>query len=159
MTSRRTSPTNDARLTLGELRKRCEAQALPLTGPRLAVLETLVGLQGTHPTADEVYACARDRGFHIGRATVYRALEAFVARHVLTKAAHAGTAMRYDGTLARHHHLVCLRCNGILDVADERLDAIPLPDTSKLGFAISDLQIQVRGICRACQEREQADQP
>ena len=156
MTSSRT-PATGRKPTLAALKRRCASQSLPLTGPRLVVLETMVALEGTHPTADEVHRGAHDRGSDVGRATVYRTLETLVELGVLTKAAHTGTAVRYDATVAQHHHLVCLRCDRIIDIADERLDAVPVPDTSKLGFAVSDLQVQLRGRCRSCQELEEED--
>ena len=157
MTPRRSSTAAESKLTLAEMRQRCEARSFPLTGPRLAVLATVVELQGTHPTADEIHLAARKRGSNVGRATVYRTLEIFVKLGVLTKAAHTGTAIRYDATVARHHHLVCLHCDGILDITDEHLDAVAVPDTSRLGFAVSDVQVQLRGLCRACQKLEKED--
>ena len=140
------------------MQQRCARLSFPLTAPRLAVLETVVALQGTHPTADEIHLAARAHGADVGRATVYRTLETFVGLGVLTKASHTGTAVRYDAIVARHHHLVCLRCDGILDIADARLDAVPVPDTSQLGFAVTDVQVQLRGLCRSCQQLEKEDQ-
>lgn len=144
--------------SLAELERRCDSQSVPLTGPRRTVLEVVVALSGTHPTADEVHGAARERGLDVGRATVYRALEAFVHAGILTKASHTGTAVRYDAIVAPHHHLVCLRCDGIIDIADARLDALPVPDTSGLGFEVRDVQVQLRGLCHSCQELEKEDQ-
>lgn len=144
--------------TLAELKRRCMSQSVPLTGPRRTVLEVVVALSGKHPTADEVHGTARARGLDVGRATVYRALEAFVRAGVLTKASHTGTAIRYDAIVTRHHHLVCLRCDGMIDIADARLDALPAPDTSGLGFEVQDFQVQLRGLCQTCQELEKEDQ-
>jgi len=157
MAARRAPRTVPRALTLPELERRCEARDFPLTGPRRVVLETLATLQGTHPTADEVYGAAHARGSDVGRATVYRTLETFVDLGILTKASHTGTAVRYDAILQRHHHLVCLRCDGIVDIADDQLDAVPVPDTSKLGFEVKDAQVQLRGLCRTCRELEEEE--
>jgi Fe2+ or Zn2+ uptake regulation protein len=132
----------------------CRQKGVVLTAPRSLVLEAAIGL-GTHPTADEVHAAAHREDPRIGRATVYRALEAFVAAGVFTKASHTGVAVRYDSVPARHHHLVCLRCDRIIDLTDERLDAVPVPDTSSLGFSVSDVQVQFRGLCRDCLKKEE----
>lgn len=158
MTVRRPAPAEGDEITLADMMRRCESVSLPLTGPRRAILEVMVALDGTHPTADEVHVGARERSLEIGRATVYRTLETFVELGILTKASHTGTAVRYDAITARHHHLVCLRCNGIVDIADQRLDALPVPDTSKLGFEVRDVQVQLRGLCRSCQDFEKEDQ-
>jgi Fur family ferric uptake transcriptional regulator len=49
----------------------------------------------------------------------------------------------------RHHHLVCLECDSIVDLDSPLLDQLPLPDVSS-GFKIEDYSIQFRGVCRAC---------
>jgi len=73
---------------------------------------------------------------------------------VIAKALHAGATSRFDGNRAAHHHLVCVRCDRIIDVYDKRLDALPRPDTRRLEFTITDGQVQFRGICAACRKRE-----
>lgn len=134
--------------------RRCAAAGLEPTEARRAVIEAVVSM-GTHPTADEVHAYAARRHPGLGRATVYRTLESLVRIGVFTKALHSGAAVRYDAVSERHHHLVCVRCESILDVHDAALDALPVPDTSRLGFEVSDFQVQIRGICRDCRNKEE----
>ena len=157
MSPRRSAQASGPAITLAAMRQRCAARSVSLTGPRLAVIRTVLALQGTHPTADEIHMAAKTSGVDVGRATVYRTLEAFVENGILTKASHTGTAVRYDAVVAQHHHLVCLRCDGILDITDEELDAVRVPDTSNLGFAVSDVQVQLRGHCRSCQKLKKED--
>jgi Fe2+ or Zn2+ uptake regulation protein len=87
---------------------------------------------------------------------VYRALESLARVGVITKACHPGKTVRYDSRTETHHHLVCLRCDVVIDITDERLDALPVPDTSRLGFEVSDFRVQLRGICRRCRGQEEA---
>ena len=136
--------------------RRCEAAGVPLTPPRRVVLDIVVGLE-SHPSADEVFAEATRRVPGIGRATVYRALERFVHAGVISKVAHPGPTIRYDGTIEQHHHVVCLRCNRIVDFTDPSLDTLRVPDTLRHEFTVSDVQVVLRGICKACQEA--ADEP
>ena len=42
----------------------------------------------------------------------------------------------------------------MIDFSDTRLDALPVPDTRRLGFVVSDFKVQLRGICRECREQE-----
>jgi Fe2+ or Zn2+ uptake regulation protein len=62
--------------------------------------------------------------------------------------------VRYEGRTELHHHLICLRCDQVIDISDDHLDGCPLPDTSKLGFEVKDHRVQLRGICRRCREEE-----
>ena len=134
---------------LTAMRKACETHGFELTGPRDVVLQAVVDAKG-HPTADEVHALALRLESGIGRATVYRTLDGLARIGVLTKASHTGSAVRYDAFVERHHHLVCLGCDRIVDVSDDKLDRLRVPDASSLGFVVQDVQVQLRGLCRAC---------
>ena len=139
---------------LRDLVDRCAEHGVLLSDARRAVLEAMLVLDG-HPTADQVLAAATDREPGIGRATVYRALDAFVEAGILTKALHPGAAVRYDIRPEKHHHLVCECCEAIIDITDAGLDALTVPDTSNLGFEVSSVQVQLRGTCRNCNPKEE----
>jgi Fur family peroxide stress response transcriptional regulator len=138
-----------------EFRRLCREQGQPLTEQRLTVLEVVLDLDN-HPTADQVHEAVTRRDPGVSRATVYRALESLARMGVITKACHPGKAVRYDSRTQTHHHLVCLRCDEVIDIIDDRLDALPVPDTSGFGFEVSDLRVQLRGICRRCRELEES---
>ena len=144
-------PTKETRID--EFRRLSREQGLPLTEQRLLVLEAVLDLEN-HPTADAVHEAVARRDPGVSRATVYRALESLARIGVITKACHPGKAVRYDSRTEIHHHLVCLRCDEVMDITDTRLDGLPVPDTCRLGFEISDYRVQLRGICRRCRELE-----
>jgi Fur family peroxide stress response transcriptional regulator len=138
---------------IDEFRRLCQEKGAPLTEQRRLVLETVLDLDN-HPTADQVHEAVARRDPRVSRATVYRALESLTRTGVVAKASHPGRAVRYDRHVESHHHLVCVRCDAVIDFADERLDDLPVPDTSGLGFEVSGVQVQLRGICRRCREQE-----
>jgi len=144
--------TKQARID--EYRRLCREQGLPLTEQRMVVLDVVLDLDD-HPTADQVLEAVARRDPGVSRATVYRALESLARVGVITKACHPGKAVRYDSRTETQHHLVCLRCDEVIDITDERLDALPVPDTSALGFEVSDFRVQLRGTCRRCRELEE----
>jgi Fur family peroxide stress response transcriptional regulator len=135
------------------LRRALHAQGLVLTPQRRAIFRAVLDI-GEHPTADRVYTALRRRRIRVSRATVFRTLEAFAGMGAITKACHPGSSVRYDGRTDRHHHLVCVRCDRIVDFTDETLDAVPLPDTRRFDFRPLGLQVELRGICRQCREQE-----
>ena len=138
---------------LDEFQRRCREKGVPLTAQRRVVLRAVLDLD-CHPTSDEVYSSPAVRRAGISRATVYRTLESLVQLGAITKACHAGGVIRYDGRIDLHHHLVCLRCNAVTDIADSGLDALPIPDTSAFGFEVRDFRVQLRGLCRRCRRLE-----
>ena len=127
---------------------------MPVTVQRRVILETVLSLDN-HPTAHQVHASVAGRLPQVSRTTVYRTLETLARMGVITKACHPGSVVRYESRTENHHHLICLYCDQVVDLSDEQLDAVPLPDTSSLGFHVSDVRVQLRGICRRCSEREE----
>ncbi len=132
-----------------ELTRACAAARLPLTAQRRAVFDAVLELD-THPTADAIVAHLRARGSRIARATVFRTLEGLAALGVIGRTCHPGRGVRYDRITSQHHHLICLRCDAVIDIVDARLDRLPVPDTSSLGFAVTDFRVQLRGLCHRC---------
>jgi Fur family transcriptional regulator, peroxide stress response regulator len=147
-----TSQDDGSQGPLVRFERLCREQGLPVTVQRRAVLEAVVG-RDDHPTADQVFEEVQGRIPGVSRTTVYRVLDMLVRFGIITKACHQGAMARFDGNTDRHHHLVCLRCERVIDLEDERLDALPLPDTGHLGFEITDFHVQLHGICKACREK------
>lgn len=120
---------------------------------RRVILEAVLDLDG-HPTADRVFEAVASRAPGISRTTVYRTLETLVRMGAIGKASHPSSVVRYDSRIETHHHLICGRCDAVIDISDARFDALPLPDTSALGFEVLDVRVQLRGICRRCRDRK-----
>jgi Fur family peroxide stress response transcriptional regulator len=139
--------------SLEALRRSCRERGLALTPQRRVILEAIVELDN-HPTADQIHSALARRRPRVSRATVFRTLELFARDGIITKACHPGSAVRYDWRTDTHHHLVCLRCDRVIDFAEPRFDALAVPDTRAFGFVVSELRVQVRGICRHCRELE-----
>jgi Fur family peroxide stress response transcriptional regulator len=135
------------------LRRALRERGLTLTPQRRAIFRAVLDSE-EHPTADFVQAVLRRRRLRVSRATVFRTLETFAQLGVLVKACHPGSSVRYDGRTDRHHHLVCTRCDRMVDFTDARLDSVPVPDTAGFGFTVTDLRVQLRGICQSCREQE-----
>jgi len=132
----------------------CHERGLPITVQRRVILETTLSLDN-HPTADQIHEAVAERIAGISRTTVYRTLETLVRLGLITKACHPGGVTRYDRRIELHHHLVCMRCDAVVDISDDRFDALPIPDTSAYGFEVSDHQVQLRGLCKTCREKEE----
>lgn len=128
----------------------CRQHRLPLTVQRRAILETVLD-RIDHPTADAVYDEVKNHIPGVSRTTVYRVLEKLVEIGMITKACSPRAATRFDPITHRHHHLVCLHCDRLIDLEDERLgQRIKLPDVRPYSFEIKDFSVHFNGICAAC---------
>ena len=94
---------------------RCREGGLAVTPQRLAIIETLLG-STDHPRAEEIFAEVRRRHPHISLATVHRTLETLCRIGEARKVTALHDSARYDGNLAPHHHVICVRCRRIRDV-------------------------------------------
>jgi Fur family peroxide stress response transcriptional regulator len=137
---------------LEQLEKLCREAGIPCTIQRRAVLEAVLGSHD-HPTANQMFETVRVRNPQISRATVHRNLETLSEMGVITKTCHPGGVARYDARVDIHLHLICLRCNSIVDIDDENLSRFAIPDTSAFGFEVSDFRVQLCGICRNCRNK------
>lgn len=135
----------------------CRERGLPLTTQRRTVFE-LICDRRDHPTADQIYGQVRRRLPAISRTTVYRILENLVELGVIARICHPGSAGRFDPKIRRHHHLVCVHCETIIDLELPRLNRLALPDVSGHGFEIRDYHIHFRGTCSRCRNRVAAEQ-
>jgi Fur family transcriptional regulator, peroxide stress response regulator len=142
-------------LRLEDFERHCRDRGMPRTKQRRVILKAVLDLD-CHPTADEVHASPEVRRARISRATVYRTLESLASMGFITKACHPGGVVRYDGRIEMHHHLICLRCEAVIDIADPQLDALHVPETAVFGFRVEDFRVQLRGVCRVCQAKEEA---
>lgn len=131
------------------LERLCRDQGIPLTHQRRVVLAAIENRKD-HPTADQVYEAVRPQIPSISRMTVYRVLELLVRLGVITKVGHPGAVVRFEPSTIRHHHLVCLRCNKLIDWEDPALDGLDLPDAGRLGFQVTDYSVQIQGVCEEC---------
>lgn len=129
----------------------CRAHGLPVTVQRRVILETLAA-HDDHPTADAVFEEVRRRLPEVSRTTVYRVLDTLVRLGLAVKICSPGSGVRFDPRTSRHHHLVCSRCERVIDLDAPALDALALPRTA--AFEISDYSVHFRGTCATCRARE-----
>ena len=141
-----------------ELERRCRERNLPLTVQRRVVYQNLVG-RDDHPTAEQLFAAARESIPGVSRATVYRVLETLVEMGLARRVEHVGPAARFDGNLRRHHHLVCGQCGSITDVEDAGLRLRVPASLSGGDLRIADYTVNFQGRCTRCQARTSGPTP
>ncbi|HWP24382.1 MAG TPA: transcriptional repressor [Candidatus Binatia bacterium] len=142
--------TQDALKGLEEL---CRRRGLPLTIQRRVILEALLE-RDDHPTVDQVFDAVKERIPGVSRTTVYRTLETLVTLGMAQKTSHFGAVARFDGNTDHHHHLVCVRCDTIVDCAAPAPRSLRLPAPLRAGFEITDFSIYFQGLCPDCRRRE-----
>jgi Fur family ferric uptake transcriptional regulator len=125
-----------------------------LTEPRRAVAALIAAHDG-HFTAADLVLGARSRRLGIGRATIFRTLEALtesraVERIDLPSGDHAYVVCEP----VHHHHVVCSRCGRATDIDDAGLRTVVREVARRTGFRVEEHRLELFGLCPACQAAE-----
>jgi Fur family peroxide stress response transcriptional regulator len=120
---------------------------LRVTPQRTAILEVVLSLDN-HPTADEIAAYLRLNFPHIPIGTVYKNLEVFVNKKIISVIKTIDGFQRFDPLKTEHHHLYTSDSAQIEDFKDEKLNKLlneyfrnnKIPD-----FCIEEIRVQVIG--------------
>lgn len=105
---------------------------------------------GNHPTAEMVYDRVKEKSAAISRATVYRVLNGLAKQGKILRLSGEG-ADHYDHRVELHHHVQCVICGRVDDVAIRELGDVTALVTDDAGYQISGGALWFRGVCRDCQ--------
>jgi Fur family ferric uptake transcriptional regulator len=122
-------------------------------GARHAVIE-LLARQNCAMSAQEIDERLRAAGRGVGRASVYRALEALEGLKLVTRIEVGQGVARYEPALPsgdHHHHLVCDSCGRVEPFEDRELERTMVRLAQRLPpFKVEDHEVVLHGECSRC---------
>lgn len=124
---------------------------LKLTPQRLAILKYLEGNK-EHPSADDIYRTISKDFPTMSFATVYNTLEALRRHGQIMELNFDPFKKRFDPNPKPHHHVICIRCQRILDVPNEY--SLAPPEIKSEDFEILGSHIEFYGICSKCKDKK-----
>ena len=134
-----------------DLRRALEAAGRRFSRQRWSIYECLARAD-RHPTAEEIYEAVRPAVPNLSLATVYNALEAFVASGLVAKFATGDGSSRFDAKGNDHYHLRCLRSGRIEDVPTRfdpdliaKLDPDLIARLQERGFHLTGYRLELLG--------------
>jgi Fur family peroxide stress response transcriptional regulator len=134
--------------------KKLKGSGLKLTPQRLAIMRILAE-SGQHPSVDDIYKQLRKRFPGISQATVYRNIMLIKSLGEVLEIGFAAGGSRYDGRKPfPHPHIVCLKCNTIIDPELDSLRDMTREITAASGFEIKTYRLDFFGLCPACRKIE-----
>lgn len=117
---------------------------------RLAVLGAVCN--GTHPSADEIYAALLGDTPGLSRTTVYNALHLLVEKGLLRELEIESGCLRYDiARQAPHCHFICRVCHRIFDMPLPKLPTES--EIDRRGFQTESMELSFKGLCPDCQNK------
>ncbi|MGH9093824.1 MAG: Fur family transcriptional regulator, partial [Acidimicrobiales bacterium] len=124
------------------------ARGLKVTPQRECIFGLLHGTD-VHPTAEAVFAEARQQMPTMSLKTVYQTLNDLAQMGELQLLDLGTGSGRFDPNVEPHHHLVCVACGKVRDLYAEFPDVAVPPDQEQ-GFVVDGAEVVFRGRCADC---------
>ena len=128
-----------------------KSAGLKVTLPRLKILEVLEKSPNHHLSAEDIYRVLIDQNEEVGVATIYRVLSQFEESGIVQKLNFENNQAVYELCGLEHHdHLVCVKCNKIIEFQDDVIEKHQLQIAKKHGFELTDHSLYLYGLCMDC---------
>ena len=120
---------------------------------RQAIIEAIVE-SGSHLTADDIAKRVQQRFPSVNISTVYRTLDALEELGVVDHV-HLGHGRAiYHLTDEVHQHLVCERCEQVLELPSTKLGSFIRMLDRDFDFEVDRGHFAIVGICRSCRQKD-----
>ena len=127
-------------------------QGYKLTPQREAILAVMMDSKETHLTPEKVCELTGKAHPQIGLTTVYRTLEIFRKVGLVNLVHFHDGVNRYEmNHKDHHHHLICLNCKKVEEVAECMIQDFEKRISSITAFKVTSHCFGVFGYCGACQ--------
>lgn len=135
-----------------DVREALRSVGLQVTAQRLAVYQAV---QSTpHAMADGILQVVKSDLGVISKQAVYDALNAMSEHGIIRRIQPAGSPARYEHRVDNHHHLVCRKCDVLIDIDCAIGEAPCLVAQHDHGYIIDEAEVTYWGICPICQKTE-----
>ena len=124
-------------------------KGLKITPQRLLILELLKDNR-THPSAEDIHKQLVKTHPTISLATVYKTLETLTKLGKVKELNLRENRIRYDPDTQAHSHLICEKCNQIIDLHSDFVRDLRLPKAYRGNFVVTEKHVEFYGICQRC---------
>jgi Fur family transcriptional regulator, ferric uptake regulator len=140
-------------MTAARIPDRMASQGRRLTRQRVVVAEALASAKRAL-SAQELYERIQATHPTLGRATVYRALEAQVQDGMASRFERDGHVSAYIACDAEHHHhLVCTKCQRVEDLDEAAVAPLLASVGRRHDFQVDHAALDFYGLCRSCRRK------
>ena len=123
------------------------------SGSARRLVVELLGEQDCCLSAQELHDAVREKGGHVGIASVYRALDGMDALGLVQRIDLGDGVARFEPAHAggdHHHHLVCDDCGKVEPFEDDGLESAIARVADGRGYTVAAHDVVLRGACEDC---------
>jgi Fe2+ or Zn2+ uptake regulation protein len=139
-----------------QVTRRLRAEGGRMTSQRKSVLSALQELCD-HPTAEEIYAYARQQDASLNLSTVYRTLRWLETIGLVNPCwfGEESRAERFDTQTANtsangHHHFVCRGCGSVNEFSSPQTSQVIQAYQTQFGGRVDEADLTLYGLCPNC---------
>lgn len=129
----------------------CRERGIRVTHQRLEIFRELAQTE-THPSADILFERLRRRLPTVSLDTIYRTLNLFDEKGIITKVGTTDHQTRFDANTDQHHHFFCKTCGRIQDFTCQAFNDLNAPPEAMSVGDVTTIRVEIQGICSACRE-------
>jgi Fur family peroxide stress response transcriptional regulator len=149
----------DVKRRMDQMTSKLREHRFRITPQRLAVLRVLAASEG-HPSVERVYETVRRDFPTTSIATIYKTVHLLKQINEVLEIALPDGSNRYDGNKPfPHPHLICVRCQKIIDPNLGSLKDMTAEVADETGFDILAYRLDFFGICDDCKREENRLRP
>jgi Fur family transcriptional regulator, ferric uptake regulator len=143
---------SQAHADLPRLADQLRRRSRKVTGPRRAILNVL--RQQAHPMSNkEIHA--RLPGGDCDLATIYRSMHLLEEMGLVKRFDFGDGVARFEllreGDDGHHHHLVCIRCAGVVEIDECSIHGLEERIARRNGYKAVTHRLEFFGVCPDCQ--------
>ncbi|SHK05796.1 Fur family transcriptional regulator [Tepidibacter formicigenes] len=136
------------------VKNKLKEEGFKLTPQRRSIVDIMLKSKGQHLNSEEIYDLVKKQCPEIGLATVYRTLQLLDDIGAVSKLNLDDGCCRYELNINdeshNHHHLICKKCNKIMEVEEDLLETLEEEIEKNYGFKIFDHDVKFFGLCDDC---------
>jgi len=104
----------------------------------------------SHLSINDLYDVVRKKNPKIGLATVYRAMRVICDCGLAREVDFGDGLRRFEHKYPHHHHLVCIKCGRIIEVANPEIERLQKKLARQRNFTPTRDTMKIFGICSKC---------